>query len=113
MKNLIIIVYKINVESLDRQQAEQYLHDIMKAYNFSQDEELKENYIIREIYLPVEGESTDVKIIYPIPRYTTSPEINELVSEISDKIKENSDSEFKQSWEALARELKLRRLETC
>ena len=86
-------------------------HSMAQAKNCSlkNDEELKENYIIKEIFLPVEHQS-DVKVIYPVPRYTTSPEINELVSEISNKIKEYPSNTLKLHWERLVRELKLRKL---
>ena len=107
MKKLLIIVYKLNVSGFTRSQAVEGMNHLIESYNLRKDEELKEHYMIREIYLPVTEEESDVKIIY------TSSELNELVSEISDKIKKNSDSEFKQSWEKLLRELKLRRLETC
>ena len=110
-KELIIIVYKFNVDGLTRQQSEQQINQFVSEFNLSNDEELKENYIIREIFLPVNnGDITDVKIIYPIPRYTTSPEINELVSEISNKIKEDPTNVFKSQWERLVRELKIRKL---
>ena len=110
-KELIIIVYKFNVDGLTSQQAEQQIHQFISEINLSEDEELKEDYIIREIYLPVKnGDKTDVKIIYPVPRYTTSPEINELVSDISNKIKEDPSNAFKLQWERLVRELKIRKL---
>lgn len=109
-KELIIIVYKINVNGISRQKAEEQFQTLMENYNLSSDEELKEDYIIREIYLPTELEPTDVKIIYPVPRYTTSPEINDLVVEISNKIKDDPTSGFKQDWEKLVRELKLRKI---
>jgi hypothetical protein len=110
MKELIIIVYKINVNGQSAQRAEQNMHSIMENYSFTNDEELKKDYTIREIYLPTEHEPTDVKIIYPVPRYVTSPEINDLVEEISNKIKEDANGGLKQQWERLVRELKLRKL---
>jgi choline kinase len=76
----------------------------------SEDPELKDDYIIREIYLPTDTES-DVKIIYPIPRYTTSPELNDLVQEITEKIKKDPTNAFKQQWERLVREIKLRKIQ--
>jgi hypothetical protein len=112
MKELIIILYKIDVGGLSRQQVDQQVTYIVKNFSLKEDEELKNNYIIREIFLPVTNISeTDVKIIYPIPRYTTSPEINELVAEISNKIKEDPTNALKQQWERLVRELKLRKIE--
>ena len=75
MKELLIIVYKINVQGLSHRQAQQQLHVFMQHYNLSNDEELKEKYTIREIYLPITEGQTDVKIIYPM---TPSDEIIEL-----------------------------------
>ena len=74
-KELLIIVYKINVQGLSHRQAQQQLHVFMQHYNLSNDEELKEKYTIREIYLPIMEGQTDVKIIYPM---TPSDEIIEL-----------------------------------
>jgi hypothetical protein len=104
------MVYKINTQGSTRASAEASIHNIMENYNFTNDEELKKYYTIREIYLPTEYEPTDVKIIYPVPRYVTSPEINDLVKEISEKIKEDSNGGLKLQWERLVRELKLRKL---
>jgi hypothetical protein len=111
-KQLIIIVYKINVAGLSRDNAVQYLESIVKNYSLRDDEELKDDYIIREVFLPLrEGDGkSDVKIIYPIPKYTTSPEINDLVEEISNKIKEDPTNKLKSNWEKLVRELKIRKL---
>jgi hypothetical protein len=81
----------------------------MAMYHLSNDEELKKDYHIREIYLPCE--KTDVKIIYPIPKYTISPEINDLVAEITNKIKEDPTNGFRNQWERLVRELKLRKIQ--
>lgn len=111
-KELLIIVYKINVAGLTRAQAEQGMTQLIEAYSLRDDEELKDDYIIREIFLPIHdgGGETDVKIIYPIPKYSISPEINDLVSEISNKIKEDPNNQFRSQWEKLVRELKLRKL---
>ena len=111
-KELLIIVYKINIAGLTSAQAAQHLHSTVDTFSLRNDEELKDDYIIREIFLPLrdgEGDS-DVKIIYPMPRYAISPEINELVSEISNKIKEDPSNQFKSQWDRLIRELKLRKL---
>ena len=40
-KELLIIVYKINVQGLSRHQAQQQLHVFINHYNLSNDEELK------------------------------------------------------------------------
>jgi len=107
MKELIIIVYKINVAGLSRQSAEQAMAQA-KNCSLKNDEELKENYIIREIFIPVEHH-TDIKVIYPVPNYT-SPELDELVKEISEKIKEDPSNMLKSQWNRLVRELKIRKL---
>ena len=95
---------------MTRQQADQSVQSLIKNTSLSKDEELKDDYIIREIFLTVTKGQTDVKIIYPIPRYTTSPEINDLVKEISNKIKEDPENVLKTHWERIVRELKLRKI---
>jgi len=109
MKELIIIVYKINVEGQNRSTVEQMISNLHSAYSLTDDNELKENYIIREMWLPVEQQS-DIQVIYPVPRYTTSPEINDLVEEISNRIKEDPTNTLSQHWKKLVRELKLRKI---
>jgi len=84
-KELIIMVFKIDVEGLTRQEAEQHTSHLIKLYNFD-DEELKNNYIIKQIWLPIRGES-DVKIIYPDIRFD-----DKLIKEIEDAISEHPDS---------------------
>lgn len=108
------MVYKINVGGLSTQRVEEYISNLIETYSLRDDKELKDDYTIREIFLPMrEGDGdTDVKIIYPVPRYTASPEINDLVTEISNKIKDDPTNQFKNQWERLIRELKLRKLET-
>lgn len=65
-KELIIIVYKINVAGLTRQQVDLYLLDLETKYNMSNDTELMaNNYIIREIWIPITEGLTEVKVIYP------------------------------------------------
>lgn len=75
------------------------------------EDEIKDKYIIRKIWLPVRGAPSDINVIYPIPRYTTSPEINELVQEISDRIKNDPDNLLKVHWQKLVRELKIKNLD--
>ena len=65
-KELIIIVYKINVEGLSRQRIEAEFHKFQTLYNLSDDLHLKNDYSIREIWMPVYKEESDVKVIYPI-----------------------------------------------
>jgi len=109
-KQLIIMVYRINIDGMSRSQASEQIGSLLSLYKLSDDEELKNDYIIREIWLPVTNGNSDVKIIYPVPRYTTSPEINELADEISKRIKDDPDNVLKQHWEKFVRGLKLRNL---
>lgn len=108
MKELIIIVYKINVGGYSRQQSEDYMSALVAAYNLKDDLELKDNnYLIREIWLPTDNE-TDVKVIYPvIQNYAFTPVVNDLIEEISDKIKTDPTNGFRTQWNRLVRELKL------
>jgi len=106
VKELIIIVYKID-RNLSSSECDQII-DVIRELGLSTDEEIKENYIIKEIIIP--GNKTDVKIIYPTPKYTISPEINDLISEITDKIKNDPTNQLKLQWDRLVRELKLRKI---
>ena len=111
MKELIIIVYKINFGGYTTQQAEESMRQLIDAYNLRDDLEIKENYIIREIWLPIVDGETDVKVIYPITQsYSFTPEINDLVEEISNKIKEDPTNTLSQHWKRLIRELKLKKI---
>lgn len=111
-RELLIIVYKISVAGLTRAQAEDYLHRTYETFALRDDEELKENYIIREIFIPLaDGDGqTNVEVIYPKSVYNISPTIDDLVEEISARIEDNPDTIFKQQWQKLLRELKLRKL---
>lgn len=82
-KQLLIIVYKINVKGLTRQQAEQLLGQFKNENSLINDEELKEKYLIREIWLPVTTES-DVKVVYPLSLNDEQMEnlINDLKSNL-------------------------------
>jgi hypothetical protein len=106
MRELIIIVFKINIQGLSRQQAEQNIYELMESYNLSDDEDLKENYIIKQIWLPIEGES-DVKVIYPISQTFKSCEIDELVNDINERLKKSPDGVFVQHWKNFLRKIKL------
>jgi hypothetical protein len=109
-KELIIIVYRINVEGLTRQQAELQIHAFMESYNMRNDPELIDDYIIREIWLPTQDGISDVKIIYPISKYSRSVELDELVDEITKKIDKNPNGTLTKNWERLVRELKLSKI---
>jgi len=104
-KELIIIVYKIGVRHLSRQQADSHINEIVNTCSLSKDKELKDDYIIKEIFLTTDKANSDVKIIYPKPQYAFSSEINNLVEEITNKIKEDPNSQFKNQWDRLVREL--------
>jgi len=118
MKELIIIVYRINISGYTRQAAEECMRELMNLYNLRDDLELKSNnYLIREIWLPIENDSmnngnqTDVKVIYPISQsYAFTPEVNDLITEITDKISNDPTNGFRHQWNSLVRELKLKRI---
>lgn len=86
-KQLIIIVYKINVEGLTRQEGEQYLTQVNEFNSLINDEELKEKYIIKEIWLPVTTE-TDVKVVYPVS--LNSEEIENLITNFKNNLIKNN-----------------------
>ena len=105
------MIFKINIAGLTRQQAEQQIHELMKNYNLNDDEEIKENYIIRQFWLPIQEGQSDIKIIYPGPKYTQSIELEELVESVTEQMKQYPDSELVNDWKKLVRSLKLRKLE--
>jgi len=111
MKQLLIIVYKLQVGGFSHQHVESYMKAFIELYSLREDEELKKNYIIREVFLPIrEGDGvSDIQVIYPQPKYV-SPDVNELINEITQRIKDDPKNELKGQWERLIRELKLRNL---
>ena len=109
-KELIILVYKINIAGLTRQQAEQSMVQLTKEYSFEEDSELQENYIFRNIWLPITEGNSDVKVIFPVPTESKNVELEQLVQEITAKIEQNPDSVLSKSWDKLVRELKLSKL---
>jgi len=110
VKELIIIVYKIGADGYTRDQAEYYISQLKDAYNLTDDQELKENYMIREIWLPTISD-TDVKVIYPIVQnYSFTPVVNDLIEEISEEIKNDPTNKFRHQWDRLIKEIKLRKI---
>jgi len=112
MKNeLIIIVYKINISGLTRQQAEEMIMSYIESGNLSSDEELKENYTIRELYLPIQTGDNNIEVIYPIAGNTYSNNFYDIVNDINKIIKDIHYDDVKPYWNKLLRELKIRILE--
>ena len=103
-KELLIIVYKINIQGLTRQVAQQQISEFAQ-YSLRNDEELKEHYTIREILLPIYEGQSDVKIIYPV---FLSDEIKELEKLIK---KHQYNIQLVKDWKNLVRSLKLRKLD--
>lgn len=66
MKQLIIIVYKINVEGLTRSNVQEHIENLSKFNSLKNDEELMNDYLIKEIWLPITDSDSDVKVIYPV-----------------------------------------------
>lgn len=110
-KELIILLYRIGANYMAKSQVEEQIQNMMERYSLRNDDELKNNYIIREIFLPVNEGSNDVKVIYPISIQQTSPQLYDLIDEISARINDNPDSTLNHHWEKIIRELKLKKLE--
>lgn len=104
-KELIIILYKIDVTNMPRSVVEEMLRKLKEQYSLTDDLELKKRYIIREIILPGKYTESDVKIIYPVSNYKTDMD---LIDEISEKVK--SDSTLNSQWNNLIRTLKLKKI---
>ena len=110
MKELIIIVYKIFVGNCSRQEVEQIMLDAVEKLTMKKDSDLTDNYIIKEIWLPILEGNSDVKVIYPIPASTKTIELDELIQEITLSINNNPDGVLVKNWERLLRELKVKKL---
>ena len=105
MKELIIIVYKIDVTGLTKEKTTESLKQVIENCSLKNDKELKENYIIKEIFLPIQGKS-DIKVIYPVQN---SLGLYKILKEMEEKIKDSPD-ELKNYWNQIVRELKIRKL---
>jgi hypothetical protein len=110
-KELLIIVYKINVSGLTRQNTEEMMQNCIESGNLSSDEELKENYTIRELYLPIHIGDSNIEVIYPIAGNSLPLESYNTIKEINKLLKEDNFNDIKPCWNRLLRELKLRILE--
>lgn len=109
-KELIIILYKINIAGYSSLHTEEFINIFINSCSLRNDEELKENYTIREIFLPIKNGESDVHVIYPVT--STSNYINDLVNNINQKIKDENVSDYlKKDWYQLLRELKFRFIE--
>lgn len=109
-KELLIILYKLNVEGMSKASVEEYFTKIIDKYSLKNDIELKNNYIIREIYLPVEGQSSNVKVIYPIKSHKNDYNLSELITSVSDEVEQSTSEKLKNDWNQLLREIKIRNL---
>ena len=78
----------------------------------SDDPELVDDYIIKEIWLPTQNSNPEVNVIYPIPHTinTKTLELNELIEELSTRINQNPDDAFGKTCERLVRYLKLSKI---
>lgn len=107
-KELLIIVYKINIAGLSPQSADSLISNFIENCKLRFDDELKEDYIIREIYIPIQNGDTDVQIIYPL---ALSGDSYKLIKDINNKIENDMiDEETKIYWKKLLRELKIKSL---
>ncbi len=109
MKQLLIILYKINVYGISNEGVAKRIINLRENVSLSNDEELKNYYIIREIFLPIfEGES-DAKIIYPnlMLEEHQSTEKN-IINNLTKKIKETNNKYLIEDWKQILRTLKLR-----
>jgi hypothetical protein len=65
MRKLIIRLFRINVAGSSRQQAEQQLYELIKEYGPKLKDDIKENYHIEDIWLPITQGDSKVDVIYP------------------------------------------------
>jgi len=101
-KELIIILYKIDIQGLTHNQVKEQLCDLMQNYKLDKDKELINDYIIKQIWLPIRGENSDVKIIYPVAGILDA----KIIKEIEDVVQEYPDSELTESLKKILSEIK-------
>ena len=114
MKQLLIIVYKINVRGLSHQRVEDSMKNMIENMSLTQDKELKENYHIREIWLPCTDDETDVKVIYPIKNdhdCQSKSELDHIYKKIYEYIEENPDSEASKEMKKIIRTIKIKNID--
>ncbi len=107
-KQLIIIVYKISVDKLTRQQAQEQMSNFMESCRLSEEEDLKEHYIIKEIWLPTQ-EETDVNVIYPTQNQNV--ELDEIYKEMYKHIDNDPNSSTSKELNKILRSIKLKNIE--
>lgn len=101
-KELIIMVFKIDIQGLTRQEAQHQIYQLMKEYEF---EDLKDDYNIKQIWLPTQG-VTDVKVIYPVSGIFDS----KLIKEIEDVVSEYPDSTLTEGLNKILSEIKTKEI---
>jgi hypothetical protein len=110
-KKLIIIVYYFDVGGMTRQQAEesisQYNNLIIDTFD---DDELKQNYIIKNLYLP--SDKTKIECIYPITNQNTTIDldIEMQLKKVESEILKQKDPKLWEEWNKLMRWAKLKNI---
>lgn len=92
-RELLILLYKINVRGLSRAKVAEIFQEARFALNID-DEEIAKKYIVKQIFIPVQDGDSDVQVIFPV---AAAPRIDELSKELIEKGIENgtlSDDEF-------------------
>jgi len=109
-KELIILEYSINVENLTRQQVDNRMHEYATMINNTfNDSELKENHIVKNIFLP--SDKTKIECIYPIGNNTTIDiDIEAQLKKVETKILKLKDPKLWDEWNILMRWVKLKKI---
>jgi hypothetical protein len=86
MKQLIILVYYINIDGLSRHETEEYICRCKYIFQFSDDLLDEINVNIQQIFLPVKNKDTKVECIYP-KIADENDKILDILNQISEKMK--------------------------
>lgn len=109
-KELIILSFSFDVSQMTRQSADNILHEYMKVVEDSfDDDELKENYIIKQFFLP--SDKTKIECIYPTnTNMTSNIDIEEQIKRVETEILKHKNPELWEEWNTLMRWAKLKNI---
>ena len=86
MKQLLILVYYINVDGLTSQQVNRIISEYNIYVQFSDEFQNDTNTIIKNIIIPVINQNTKVEVVYPKVA-DDNEKILDILTQISEKMK--------------------------
>lgn len=109
-KELIILAFYINADNLTRKNILNFTNEYKELlFNIFNDEELKENYIIKYFIIP--SNLTKIECIYPKDTLgNNSIEVESQIKKLEIEILKRKDSKLWDEWNILMRKIKLEKL---